>query len=619
METPSAKRRKTTHDQPNEDNGLRSTPRRASFMSPTKASLARFNPNLLSDLPTNANVASRPASRGGNTSKGAGLRNYVLGEKATAKEDSRPLQEPASDPFVTTNEENNDRRRGAKLTAQHGNTNSTVAPEKRAPLRVSSRTNILPPPVEDEADLPATPQGLEELEYDPPPRGILFSSPSKRGRRTKTLQEKLKSSPLKPVQLDQSLPAQDDSVVASPSRQPENVAPESQDLVPSIPALESPPPATRPNQPSQGLRRKLQEREKLQEEYNDLFKEIEKFESTIKALDADEDVPIQDLMCATIPPPRITSTNRPPSDLIDEPSPVDTDPSTAPLPLSQALLSFTTFSSLLPTPRPPSTSETPTSPIPSHHPIKLSDPLPHLQVFTPFTYTSTISTPLSPQSTTNNNNQSQPSLTQTHHINVYGPSSLFYAEIDMDIDTAEQRISRFSVDALSAWAEPELGEWIRSAGKKGGPTENDVGSVGWAMGRYWEMAVKRARCWGKCERAWPGLVVGGREDGGEAGDAREDGVGGEVDVDVLKRYLGRRRLVLKSEEVEMEVGWGIGFDWTGEAESEVDVWVHYNPWWSETDDRGSLKKIPETFRSLVKSRGVFGAVKVMVGLLFENA
>ena len=38
----------------------------------------------------------------------------------------------------------------------------------------------------------------------------------------------------------------------------------------------------------------------------------------------------------------------------------------------------------------------------------------------------------------------------------------------------------------------------------------------------------------------------------------------------------------------------------------------------EADDRRSLKKIPETFQSLVKSRGVFEAVRVMVGLLFSE-
>lgn len=38
----------------------------------------------------------------------------------------------------------------------------------------------------------------------------------------------------------------------------------------------------------------------------------------------------------------------------------------------------------------------------------------------------------------------------------------------------------------------------------------------------------------------------------------------------------------------------------------------------EADSNDSLKKIPETFNSILQSKGVFAATKTMVGLLFSE-
>lgn len=105
----------------------------------------------------------------------------------------------------------------------------------------------------------------------------------------------------------------------------------------------------------------------------------------------------------------------------------------------------------------------------------------------------------------------------------------------------------------------------------------------------------------------------------------------------LARNLGRDILVLESRHVLLKISWKIGFDWTGEAGSEI--WVEpayprvceYSRFraltmrndtntclGSEADGNASLKKIPQTFDSLVQSKGVFEATRIMVALLFSE-
>lgn len=250
------------------------------------------------------------------------------------------------------------------------------------------------------------------------------------------------------------------------------------------------------------------------------------------------------------------------------------DPSSKPIPLSQALLSFGPFSSFIKAgPTPPVDVEE--EGIPSHQPIKLDDPLPHLRVFTPFTFSSQISTP-SPDSTNTTR------LEQIHTVQVHGPEQLFHASIRMTVDTQHERISDLAIDSLPAWTEPELGAWIRMPSSQGGPAKNDASSICWAMGSYWDLAVKRARCWMRCQDAFapllPAMHASSTEPANKSaalatGDDGDAGLSWEKRSDVrrLQPYLGRRSLTMQKDGVLLEIRWAIGFDWTGEAESELSI------------------------------------------------
>lgn len=129
------------------------------------------------------------------------------------------------------------------------------------------------------------------------------------------------------------------------------------------------------------------------------------------------------------------------------------------------------------------------------------------------------------------------------------------------------------------------------------------------------------------------LDAGGRDDEAEPEHEEVSGIGLDISAGPgslagkgrsglqrkdLFRQLGRSVLVFESQEVVLRISWYIRFDWTGEAESVVSAAAAFPSAWQEADERRSLKRIAETFDRLVRDRGVFGGIKVMVGLLFES-
>jgi len=167
---------------------------------------------------------------------------------------------------------------------------------------------------------------------------------------------------------------------------------------------------------------------------------------------------------------------------------------------------------------------------------------------------------------------------------------------------------------ISPWAERELGAFVRAKAQ-----ERDLGNASWAMDSYWEIAKKRAQHWHKCETAFAHLLVGRPvEDAENAQSRQQSKPATTVTRKDLSRNLGRDTLILQDKHVLLKLNWQISFDWTGEAESDVSVEAAFPQVWSETDGGAAFKKIPQTFASLVRTRGAFQATKIVVALLFSQ-
>jgi hypothetical protein len=528
MDEPARKRRKTSSPAERSPSPLRKAPRRPSFASPTKASLARNYPNLLPTQPTSARSPSRPNDL---VARRKQARAFVLGEtdvqETLNREDARRSNAPSSEDLLPN--------------AQ----NSTPRARKTATYRAA----------------PAV--------YDGPRRGVLFSSPSKRPPRMKS---PVKQSPLRP----RAPPVQEASSTQYIEDGPQDTVSKEQ----------------------AGKREPLDpEVEKRKQEKARLQYELAELESQVSRC-AEEIVKEQQRS----PAETLRSADRTKlQDLISKISGDNGKEEAAP-PISSLLCSFLPFQTFS-IPRPQAKASV--KPVPSHRPIELADPLPYLEMFTSLKFSTQMGLPrgkISPSSKR---------VHQKHTISIVGPQKLLTAQLSVIIDALATEVIDMHVLRLPTWAERELGTFLRQRAE-----QKDLSNACWAIESYWNIAQKRAQFWQRCETTFAHLIGQTQENAENVHpQAKLDAKMSRKD---LHRHLGRDSLILQDKHVLLKLNWRINFDWTGEAESEVAAEPAFPSVWLEADAANTFAKVPETFASLLKSRGAFEATKVMTTLLFAQ-
>lgn len=265
--------------------------------------------------------------------------------------------------------------------------------------------------------------------------------------------------------------------------------------------------------------------------------------------------------------------------------------------------------------------------IPSHRPLELKDPLPCLQLFTGLRSALHTEPPR-----TDRDVKGHVSSRQTQRLQLSDPNRLFAANIRFEVctsanDDAAPKIMNLSVLDLSHWARSELSPWIRQR-----EDDCDLNCLTYGLGSYYEMSMRRAEVWLRCEKQFSNLLR--HESEGEKENSDQAGTSQAGTWTKLHPQMARSSLLLMDKEVMLRVTWNIRMDWTGDAESEVVASASfsqtctfsssYEAHWMltkcvdrELDTRKSLAKVPVTFGRLVKDRGVFAAINAMVSVLFS--
>ncbi|KAF2852902.1 hypothetical protein T440DRAFT_22948 [Plenodomus tracheiphilus IPT5] len=530
MDEPARKRRRTNspEERDRQSSPLKKPPRRPSFASPTKASLARNYPDLL-----RATSAASP------------------GRRANGRSETTARGQQARQPVPDETEDRNTVFRAAKSL-------------KRSPIPIFTQDDAEP-------ELPATPstQGLEE--QDDSRRGLPYSSPSRRPLRVK---EPVKQSPLKP---------RAPSVLNNGLSQAIEDGPATQDNIADV--------AQRREPPDPELEKRKQEKARLQREVKQLEAQVSRCtEEIVKEQQRAPELSLQSSERGNL----LT--------FVTKISSADAEQN-QPIPVSSLLCSFLPFSALsIPRPRPME----PERPLPSHRPVQVADPMAYLEMFTSLKFSTQLSLPRGKVFPSSNR------VHQKHTIEIAGPQRLLTAQISTLIDALANEIIDLRILRISPWAERELGVYIRDKAEA-----QDLGNVCWAIDSYWELAKKRAQYWHKCETGFARLIAGHASEDAEnmAQQKRPNQVMARRD---LNRHLGRDTLVLQDKHVLLKLKWRIGFDWTGEAESEITVEPAFPQVWSEADTAESFKKVPQTFASLLRTKGAFEATRIMTALLFAK-
>ncbi len=242
----------------------------------------------------------------------------------------------------------------------------------------------------------------------------------------------------------------------------------------------------------------------------------------------------------------------------------------------------------------------------SHYPIPMSakEELLYLQVFTPLTFTSTVS--ILPREDPN----STKPIMQKHAISISSnPPGLFAARVEMVVNTKTLAVSELSVPRLEPSAEKELRPFVENivhGGSNSALTRN-VSVMTWAMGEWVRVATRRARFWciiereltsregiAKCvkqmRKGWRGRVAGRPALTGDTETDMDEEAEPVDDLDKadntrfgradLVRYLGKNSFDLEllglgkaGELPSVRIQWKIDLDWTGEAHSKMGLFV----------------------------------------------
>ncbi|KAF7949623.1 uncharacterized protein EAE97_003132 [Botrytis byssoidea] len=484
---------------------------------------------------------------------------------------------------------------------------SMPRPTQRPLFTFSEKTFLSPskarqkPATPEEPDLPPTPtqRGIADPVVTTAPVGI-HNSPSKTARRNKALGAKMKSSPLKPLA---EPPPEVDTSQEPPAKRRKSA----RFLIPHDP---------------HAAKRKVRD---------DLLKELQQLQADVSLANQENERIRLHYESKSTKSPR--SSN--PEEILDlllrstAIEKQDRPEKISALKATNLFLPFAGRRKARQAVMPPIQK-----PLPSHLPVALDDPLPHLQLFSHLTYTSNITLlPAAPMSSNESATELLVPTLQRHQISASHPSGLFIARLSMIVDTSSLTISSLNVDSLDPNAEPELGPFIRRRASGDGPHVKDIGTVCWAMGRWTEVSVARAKFWCDAEREF-GTAEARRKSIEKQGKKRKKRKAIEDDEVAdwegeessrkwtrreLFRQMGRTNIVLDGDDVQIRVGWKIGFDWIGDVESHLDLDIGLPNSWHKQDDRKSLSKIKDMFGKLVKEKGPLGALRITIGLIMAES
>jgi hypothetical protein len=420
----------------------------------------------------------------------------------------------------------------------------------------------------EEPELPPTPaqRGIPDPVVTTPPAGI-HDTPSKRARKNKALAEKLKSSPLKSRDL----------LLKEPSKQVTEAAPQPKPEPEKVPKRRKSARFLLPEDPHASKKKAR----------DDLLKELQELQADVALANVENERLRQRTESKRTGPGQPAK----PDELLAMLLRATAAENTAkpkPTSIFQSIGSFLPFR-----PRRRKHAQLPVSdkPMPSHLPIALEDRLPYLQAFTPLTFTSAITILPSDHNSSESSNQDlDPPIRQKYVIHASHPSGLFASRFSMIVDTSTLSITSLDILRLDMNAETELGTFIRDRARRDGALGKDVSTICWAMGRWTEVSIQRARFWcavenefgtaqarskslsriRKRKRKRHASVADGEEEVNADGDqAEESSTQPKWTRKQLLPQIGRTSMELSNEEVELRFEWKIRFDWTGEVDSHI--------------------------------------------------
>lgn len=216
-------------------------------------------------------------------------------------------------------------------------------------------------------------------------------------------------------------------------------------------------------------------------------------------------------------------------------------------------------------------------------------------------------------------------------------SGILGAEIRMFLKDSG-KVASITAIALTSWAS-ELGKWLNAP-----IADRTQDSVIWAICRFWDMAEIRACCWYNCKAEFKHLcdntghasteIVSDTAETPSDGKSQENGelgIGSRIEqpesssfsnvlpAETLYHCMGLNSIRFSDSAVKLEVSWAINFTPSGKVTSRVSSHASFPTSWAE-EDRDDLTRTDEAFKRLVESgKPVYEAVRCIVEVMFPDS
>jgi hypothetical protein len=616
---------RTTNEAEAEADVTPTSPRKRppSFTSPTKASLAKHNPDVLkrrkaakkaTKAGQDAQSASRPSSRDSEEGLAALLTAQLEAESETGGSQMGDRQErnPSTVDNTQTRPSSLQKISGALSTRPKRSPNKPN-PRPLPPPSQETDEDVLNPfagrslprspatgviPVQQtlpEPELPPTPtqRGLKDPVVTTPPSGI-HNTPSKRSRNT-TEGGKMRSSPLKQPPLRPTGQVKSAKISAHLSTGGKLDRGEANPLGSSNRKAD-PLRKVLPFDPFADLRK---ERDSLKAELSRLKSDLASAEQENERIRILQLNPQQPLSTTAIDRTELLALLRRHL-LTSDDKPVD-EPSQKLLTAALNPIAWLPFSKVISQPINLLDDAETDQPAPiSHHPIGMTkqEEAPFLQAFTPFEFKST-------KTMVQRQHDDDPIL-QKHVIAIRTthPPGLFAATVEMTVNTKAWSISEISVPNLVPTAAAELRPFIDKIvnGSSNSAVLWNISILTWAMSEWYHSAMKRASLWLVLEREL-GNEVSLREcvtsmrsrkrkrrrrednvDDADLAGGYRDTVQQKHTTETFKKtdlwpYMGCTSFNIPVPDDSGDAGsclriqWHIEFDWSGEAINKIGLLV----------------------------------------------
>ena len=206
------------------------------------------------------------------------------------------------------------------------------------------------------------------------------------------------------------------------------------------------------------------------------------------------------------------------------------------------------------------------------------------------------------------------SILQEQQTSLQSPQEPLIIKFHLSIDRETKKYTKLDISSISPWANEELGKWLQTEA-----VDLDRPTIEETISRYWELSKIRATCWHRCEHDLEHDPAGSHDEK-PSSIAKSPPNPSQSSLSYFQPYLGQQSLLLTQfTGIALLINWRVAISPDGSVQSILSGRAGFpDSWMEKTGGAAALGKISEAFDLLVQEFGVFEAVRTLWGVIFQK-